>query len=206
MIRRASGFTLVETLLAFAITVVIGAVMWNMFISGSTQMEKGTWLSNSQAKVRSGFQHMATLARSASYPTTITPSSINRDSSPANKVTVAAGTHAPGNTTLLSFKICEHIRQNFPNAEDNRTPAKPVRNVEIKLNGKKLEHHEDGALVKAICDDVKQITVEKKPVTAGFEDEKGVVEMKIITTHPNPKFPDTNVVHEGSLSFSVGVN
>lgn len=200
------AFTLIETLFGFAITVIMGIVLWNMFINSATQMEKTTWLSNSQGKVRLAFQRMGDLARSASYPTRITPNTIDRTVDATTKLTVTAGTHRPPATVdLLRFSVNDHERTGFPDATENRAPQ-PRRDVVIRLNGKILEHRENGNLVNAMVDDVQEIIVENVAVPAEFDGEKGLVKLTVKTTHPNPKFTTTNVFHTGSLAFNVGVN
>lgn len=209
--NRKKGFTLVEMIFAFAILAVMTYVFWSLFISSSKQMNKATWLSNSQAKIRTAMQFLRNQAHSASYPTTITMTSVNHDTSvgnrahvlPAGESPVAAGT----DKTLLTFKICQHGRSGIP-GEDDKVAA--TIEVELRVKGKTLEYLENGEVKKLLVDDLEEVSIEKVDVQkddgTGSEDvEKGAVNLKVVTVHPNPRFTATKVRQTTSLAFKVGV-
>ena len=195
------GFTLVEMLFATAVMAVMAVVLYQLFVTGATGMDKGTFLSTTQAQLRSGIQYLQERASRASYMTVIKPGSIVR-TTVGYEATFAAGTHNAGsNVDLMSWKMCEHGRHGV-SGEDKQEKETAVS---VKLEGDVITVTEAGSPVKRLIENVEKVEL---AVPAGFTstEEKGAIEVKITTTHPNKaKFPQCKGYHMTVLGFQVEV-
>lgn len=196
---------------AFAVLTVMCYVFWSLFISSSKQVNKATWLSHSQAQVRAALQFLRNQAHSASYPTTITMTSVDHDTSAENRAHVLPAGENPvaagSDKTILTFKICKHGRSGIPGEDDK---VAETIDVEVRVKGKTLEYLENGDVKKVLVEDLEEVSAEKVDVKkddgTGSEDvEKGAINMRIVTVHPSPRFAATKVRQESSLAFKVGV-
>src|SRR5687768_10238657 len=105
--RRA--FTLVEMLVAVALTSLVMIFMWNLFVSGSKSMAYGTWYSGSIAQLRRSLTMLRQDIGKATYPSLVQQTNINvTDGDPNFYIGMKSGppvtlTKGGGTQALLHF-------------------------------------------------------------------------------------------------------
>lgn len=118
---KSRGLTLVEILVATLLTSLIMIVLWNLVGSGSKAAAYGTWYSSRIAELRNGLRMLREDLAKSTYPSTITPSSVNVTEGDANfhigykkDQTDLTG----GNIDILVFHICKPDRSAMPAPEN----------------------------------------------------------------------------------------
>lgn len=204
------GFTLIEMLVAVALTSLVMIFMWNLFISGSKSIAYGTWYSGSIQQLRRGLTMLRQDIAKATYPSKIEPRNITITETPdfyfGYKDLPAAAplqlTAGGGTTQILHFWICrpDNTVPGTVNDEDRIECTLEARGTKLHYTRRRTvgnvdETGEDAEeLNKDIIEDVKSISLVLTRQNAtdadGSQakgDSTGVLTLTVRTVHPIEK-------------------
>lgn len=193
------AFTLVEMLIASAVTTVMMIMLWRMWSTTSQATEFGTWYTTRLSEMRTGIRKLREDVGKANYPTTIKQDDIDDTKAGTEeyffkyKASVDLSTNAAGNRIpILRWYICKPTKQGLPGTPDEAgdeilcTLDAVGKNLHYKKERKAGTVNPEELYDKVLIHDAikVEVAVRDNPDNVKGADVRGAADITVEVAHP----------------------